>query len=82
MYNEVVKDLLHPSSPQLQLREEDGRVVVSGLLVEKIESSSQLFSLLAEGNKNRSQHPTDSNAESSRSHAVFQVNIGNRNFTI
>ncbi|KAK9500444.1 hypothetical protein O3M35_001707 [Rhynocoris fuscipes] len=75
VYNEVVKDLLHPSSPQLQLREEGGRVVVSGLKVEKIHSSEQLFSLLEEGNRNRSQHPTDSNAESSRSHAVFQVHV-------
>ena len=29
--------------------------------------------MLEFGNKNRTQHPTDANAESSRSHAVFQV---------
>jgi len=31
--------------------------------------------MLASGNKNRTQHPTDANAESSRSHAVFQVTV-------
>ena len=31
------------------------------------------MSLLRYGNSNRTQHPTDHNAESSRSHAVFQV---------
>ena len=29
--------------------------------------------MLEKGNKNRTQHPTDANATSSRSHAVFQV---------
>lgn len=31
--------------------------------------------MLEFGNNNRTQHPTDANAQSSRSHAVFQVNI-------
>lgn len=35
--------------------------------------------MLHYGNKNRTQHPTDANAESSRSHAVFQV-IGPKAF--
>ena len=30
--------------------------------------------MLTVGNQHRTQHPTDANAESSRSHAVFQVN--------
>jgi hypothetical protein len=30
---------------------------------------------MAQGNKNRTQHPTDANAESSRSHSVFQVYV-------
>ena len=31
--------------------------------------------MLEDGNKNRTQHPTDANATSSRSHAVFQVRV-------
>ncbi|KAM0724599.1 Kinesin-like protein KIF18A [Formica fusca] len=75
IYNENVQDLLHKSG-QLHLRE-DGRcgVVVAGLEPVAIQSAEELLLLLAEGNKNRTQHPTDANKESSRSHAVFQVYI-------
>lgn len=75
IYNENVQDLLHKSG-QLHLRE-DGRcgVVVAGLEPITIQSAEELLSLLAEGNKSRTQHPTDANKESSRSHAVFQVYI-------
>lgn len=38
-------------------------------------SAEELFGMLEYGNRNRSQHPTDANATSSRSHAVFQVFI-------
>lgn len=76
IYNENVQDLLHKSGQSLHLRE-DGRcgVVVAGLEPITIQSAEELLSLLAEGNKNRTQHPTDANKESSRSHAVFQVYI-------
>lgn len=75
IYNENVQDLLHKTGP-LALRE-DGRagVVVAGLKIVKIQSAEELLSLLAHGNRNRTQHPTDANAESSRSHAVFQVYV-------
>ncbi|KAG8038173.1 hypothetical protein G9C98_006498 [Cotesia typhae] len=80
IYNENVQDLLHRVGP-LALRE-DGRagVVVSGLKIKTIKNAEELLSLLAQGNRNRTQHPTDANAESSRSHAVFQVyvNITNK----
>uniref|UniRef100_A0A3Q2I603 Kinesin-like protein n=1 Tax=Equus caballus TaxID=9796 RepID=A0A3Q2I603_HORSE len=36
-------------------------------------SSEEILQLLDNGNKNRTQHPTDMNASSSRSHAVFQI---------
>ncbi|KAH0516678.1 Kinesin-like protein KIF18A [Microtus ochrogaster] len=36
-------------------------------------SSEEILQLLDNGNKNRTQHPTDINASSSRSHAVFQI---------
>ncbi|XP_015437614.1 PREDICTED: kinesin-like protein KIF18A [Dufourea novaeangliae] len=75
VYNENVQDLLHKSG-LLHLRD-DGRygIIVAGLKVISINSAGELLSLLAKGNKNRTQHPTDANAESSRSHAVFQVYI-------
>ncbi|XP_043248956.1 kinesin-like protein KIF18A [Colletes gigas] len=80
IYNENVQDLLHKCGP-LHLRD-DGRcgVIVAGLKIITIHSAEELLTLLAKGNKNRTQHPTDANEESSRSHAVFQVyiNITNR----
>nr|XP_018897895.1 PREDICTED: kinesin-like protein KIF18A isoform X1 [Bemisia tabaci]XP_018897896.1 PREDICTED: kinesin-like protein KIF18A isoform X1 [Bemisia tabaci]XP_018897897.1 PREDICTED: kinesin-like protein KIF18A isoform X1 [Bemisia tabaci] len=73
VYNEVVHDLLNPESKQLHLLERNGDVVISGMKVIEINSEDELFERLVEGNKHRTQHPTDANAESSRSHAIFQV---------
>ncbi|KAG8226485.1 hypothetical protein J437_LFUL007367 [Ladona fulva] len=76
VYNETVKDLLSPSLGQLHVREDPSYgVKVQGLTVQRPADASHLLSLLESGNRNRSQHPTDANAESSRSHAVFQVYI-------
>lgn len=73
VYNELVKDLLNPGPP-LNLREDSNYgVIVAGIKFYKISNAFELFSLLEQGNINRTQHPTDANAESSRSHAVFQV---------
>lgn len=75
VYNETVNDLLNPGE-QLHLRE-DGKfgVCVAGITMKQITNPTELFELLKRGNANRTQHPTDANAESSRSHAVFQVNF-------
>lgn len=74
VYNEQVMNLLNKSGP-LNLREDGGGVVVSGLQLQHIHTADELLDLLAQGNRNRTQHPTDANAESSRSHAIFQVHI-------
>jgi len=37
------------------------------------QNAEEILYMLQFGNKHRTQHPTDANAESSRSHAVFQV---------
>lgn len=50
-----------------------GILFISGMKLEVIHNADHLFELLKKGNNNRTQHPTDANAESSRSHAVFQV---------
>ncbi|XP_050677004.1 kinesin-like protein KIF18A isoform X2 [Leptidea sinapis] len=76
VYNENVYDLLKPSSTPLQLREDSKYgVTVAGLTLFNIKTARELLNMLEDGNKNRTQHPTDANAESSRSHAVFQVYV-------
>ncbi|XP_026849587.1 kinesin-like protein KIF18A [Drosophila persimilis] len=74
VYNEHVMNLLTKSGP-LKLREDSNGVVVSGLRLTPIYSAEELLRMLALGNGHRTQHPTDANAESSRSHAIFQVHI-------
>ena len=74
IYNETIKDLLVPSGP-LHLREDSNKgLVVSGLSRHQPKSAEDILKMLEIGNLQRTQHPTDANATSSRSHAIFQVN--------
>ncbi|XP_071446360.1 kinesin-like protein KIF18B [Hetaerina americana] len=76
VYNETVKDLINPSKDTLLVREDDSYgVKVQGLSVLRPGNATHLLSLLEGGNRNRTQHPTDANAESSRSHAICQVYV-------
>lgn len=57
----------------------DGQsLVIPDLTYHTPESAEQLLELLEAGNANRSQHPTDANADSSRSHAIFQIILTRR----
>ncbi|XP_044184034.1 kinesin-like protein KIF18A isoform X2 [Acropora millepora] len=81
VYNETIRDLLMPGQP-LAVREDPVRgVCVSGLTLHKPVSAEELLGMLEFGNNNRTQHPTDANAQSSRSHAVFQVFVRQRDRT-
>jgi kinesin family protein 18/19 len=46
---------------------------VAGLSEHCPSSADEVMKLLELGNSRRTQHPTDANAQSSRSHAVLQV---------
>ncbi|KYO21938.1 kinesin-like protein KIF18A [Alligator mississippiensis] len=73
VYNEQIHDLLVNSGP-LAVREDAQRgVLVQGLTLHQPKSAGEILQLLDHGNQNRTQHPTDVNANSSRSHAVFQI---------
>ena len=75
VYNETIYDLIAPSGP-LPLREaSSGAVVIPGLTEAFPTNAVEVLDLLARGNTNRSQSPTDANAESSRSHAVLQIRV-------
>ncbi|KAH8030654.1 hypothetical protein HPB51_010588 [Rhipicephalus microplus] len=76
VYNEVVRDLLCPNGPSLVVRDDPAKgIAISNLSIHKVKESGALFELLLKGNRNRTQHATDANSESSRSHAIFQVYV-------
>nr|XP_020653714.1 kinesin-like protein KIF18B [Pogona vitticeps]XP_020653715.1 kinesin-like protein KIF18B [Pogona vitticeps]XP_020653716.1 kinesin-like protein KIF18B [Pogona vitticeps] len=75
VYNEQIHDLIEPKGP-LTIREDPEKgVVVHGLSFHQPKTAAQLLEMLRRGNLNRTQHPTDINATSSRSHAVFQIYV-------
>lgn len=61
VYNEQIKNLLTRKG-SLRLQEDRNGVVVGGLILQPIFNADELLSLLTVGNRNRTQHPTDSNA--------------------
>ncbi|CAL8243732.1 unnamed protein product [Lota lota] len=73
VYNEQIRDLMTNVGP-LAVREDDSKkVVVQGLSLHQPKSADDILEALDHGNRNRTQHPTEMNATSSRSHAVFQI---------
>ncbi|NWR83269.1 KI18A protein, partial [Furnarius figulus] len=73
IYNEQIRDLLVSSGPLAVREDAQQGVVVQGLTLHQPKSAEEILQMLDYGNKNRTQHPTDVNASSSRSHAVFQI---------
>ncbi|KAM8960416.1 kinesin-like protein KIF19 [Pelodytes ibericus] len=74
IYNEVIRDLLNPSSGVLELREDSkGDIQIAGITEVSTNNANEIMELLRRGNKLRTQEPTAANKTSSRSHAVLQV---------
>ncbi|XP_064641275.1 kinesin-like protein KIF19 isoform X2 [Lineus longissimus] len=78
IYNEMIRDLLNTSSGYLDLREDHKGVQVAGLTEIQATSTGEVMKLLKRGNKERTQEPTAANPTSSRSHAVLQVIVKQR----
>uniref|UniRef100_A0AAQ5ZC59 Kinesin-like protein KIF19 n=1 Tax=Amphiprion ocellaris TaxID=80972 RepID=A0AAQ5ZC59_AMPOC len=76
IYNEMIRDLLNPSSGFLDLREDSkGVIQVAGITEVSTINAQEIMELLMKGNKQRTQEPTAANQTSSRSHAVLQVAV-------
>ncbi|KAK9749682.1 hypothetical protein RND81_02G143200 [Saponaria officinalis] len=79
VYNEVIYDLLEKSSGNLELREDPEQgVTVAGLRSIKVHSAVKILELLTLGNSRRKTESTESNATSSRSHAVLEITVQRR----
>jgi kinesin family protein 18/19 len=84
IYNELIRDLLaddFPACPRggLSLREDEkNRITVAGLSQKTPKTADEVLEYVLLGNSRRHTSATHANSQSSRSHAVLQVNIGRR----
>ena len=81
IYNETIRDLLSPggSKQGLMLREDSNQgVSVAGLTSHHPKDVQQVMDMIVQGNEYRTVSPTAANAVSSRSHAVLQINVAQK----
>jgi kinesin family protein 18/19 len=82
IYNETIRDLLSAApSPRggLMLREDANQTVsVAGLSSHHPQNVEQVMEMVMRGNELRTMSPTEANATSSRSHAVLQINVAQK----
>ncbi|CAM1504866.1 Fc.00g024570.m01.CDS01 [Cosmosporella sp. VM-42] len=81
IYNETIRDLLVPggSKAGLMLREDSNQAVtVAGLTSHHPRDVQEVMDMIVQGNEYRTVSPTEANATSSRSHAVLQINVAQK----
>ena len=81
IYNETIRDLLVPggSKQTLMLREDANQAVsVAGLSSHHPQNVQEVMDMIVRGNEYRTMSPTEANATSSRSHAVLQINVAQK----
>lgn len=84
IYNETICDLLCPttSPKKLVLREDaTNKISVTNLSAHAPKNVDDVMNLIMVGNGNRTTSATDANATLSRSHAVLQINVVQRDRT-
>ncbi|TVY29949.1 Kinesin-like protein [Lachnellula hyalina] len=81
IYNETIRDLLVPGGTKqgLMLREDANQTVsVAGLSSHHPHDVQEVMDMIVKGNEFRTISPTAANATSSRSHAVLQINVAQK----
>ncbi|XP_024518424.1 chromosome-associated kinesin KIF4A isoform X1 [Selaginella moellendorffii] len=78
IYNEEIKDLLHPDTPSksISIREDaNGDIILAGVKDEAVFTYEDMMRCLEQGSAFRTTGSTLMNQLSSRSHAIFTMNI-------
>ncbi|CAK0831182.1 unnamed protein product [Prorocentrum cordatum] len=81
LYNEEMRDLLHPSTPkhQIAIRETvAGHIQVTGIRAEPCANASDMLRCLVDGSVHRTTGATMMNEQSSRSHSIFTMILEQR----
>lgn len=80
LYNEQIRDLLNTDKPPtggLRLLEnEKDRVAIHQIVLKRPKTVAEVMELVQIGNARRSTSFTHANSQSSRSHAILQINVG------
>ncbi|KAJ1989687.1 hypothetical protein H4R33_001981 [Dimargaris cristalligena] len=80
IYMERIRDLLNPENDNLPIHEERSRgVYVKGLRDVYVSSIPEVYEVMKQGSSARIVAYTNMNAESSRSHSIFVINITQKN---
>lgn len=78
LYQEVLYDLLSTKPRDqcvVEIREDAKSIIIPGLTEEVVQSASEALKFLIRGSQGRATSSTNMNAQSSRSHAIFTINI-------
>ncbi|KAJ2700999.1 hypothetical protein H4218_001668 [Coemansia sp. IMI 209128] len=82
IYMERIRDLLNPDEGNLPVHEDKANgVYVKGLMEVFVSSIDEVYQVMRQGAKNRVVGFTNMNAESSRSHSIFQISIEQKDTT-
>ncbi|KAJ2507407.1 hypothetical protein IWW47_001123 [Coemansia sp. RSA 2052] len=82
IYMERIRDLLNPDEANLPVHEDKANgVYVKGLMEVFVSSIDEVYQVMRQGAKNRVVGFTNMNAESSRSHSIFQISIEQKDTT-
>lgn len=80
IYMERIRDLLNPTNVNLHIHEDKARgVYVKGLTEEYVSSSEEVYDVMRQGSSFRAVASTNMNQESSRSHSIFVITVGQKN---
>lgn len=80
IYNEMIRDLLIISDNVLDLREDTEQGIhIPNLSIIDVDSPEEVMELLFFGNGNRTQEATNVNETSSRSHAILEIRVEQKN---
>ncbi|KAI4736172.1 kinesin-domain-containing protein [Aureobasidium sp. EXF-12298] len=80
IYMERIRDLLVPQNDNLPIHEEKNRgVYVKGLMEVYVSSVDEVYQILERGGMSRAVAATNMNQESSRSHSIFVITVGQKN---
>ena len=76
IYLEKIRDLLDPTKDNLSVREDRVKgIYVQDMTEVYVQNTTEVFEVIRVGQHNRAISPTGMNAESSRSHSVFLLNV-------